>query len=538
MKTTPAPLALQSVLQELFPNILFFQSVTDDRQAAGYEETDIYRFIQKKNIDINEKDTLVHEMIKNKAYAPLFPDDALSEWDELQETIRKGGCDILKYFIKRSDIDFVRGYNDNVRKEITIYDSPVTDLFHNELFKGKAFYLGKLHEAETFGMIIEHSAHSIYWAFRIYAQKQYALIRLGREFLLAEPHEQWKNDLLKMMNDTSDANNYRGLCIYYNDFMDDYERIYKTLKKRASDIESAWNIIQELFVKNLKTLQGLQKKDKKIKKLRLAISYNTITMINQMLETKPREYDTAYKPKDFFRLAGQISGQLGHAYQIDSNFDFEDGSNIFSDSEMQYIRKFCKEMYRIIDGEDGLQYEEKDIIQIKNCLERGTVSAKVKKLYGELQKPFVKAIFGDSANIIERLYNKISNVPLNETTDDEENTDIDPEDITGRGNNAREHLDRFAYNFLALEFKEDDEKDFIKFIVKHGDPETLWEECKLYYRDRLPRKSDSVLFKAYSGKRKNVSHQFFSHKIVKALNEYGIWFRKTYEKEGRHGEKT
>jgi hypothetical protein len=254
--------------------------------------------------------------------------------------------------------------------------------------------------------------------------------------------------------------------------------------------------------------------------------------IKEILESSPKEYGSRYIPTEFVILAGQISGQLGPLYQktLDiikaKNFNPErDVDDRFSDSDKQNIRNCRKKMLKILDGEDKNKYEE--------CLKDGRYSDEIRLLYDLISSRYRKE-FSSSLEIIEGLYLQISSISLNDIKDDEENDD---EEDYNSDDNASPAVDKervikerrlFAEKFLEPKFNSPDEKDFIRYIAEEGDWSTLVNEFNRYKNEPKTHKNDSLIFKVYSGGRKNCDHTKFTNKIIIALKKYEKWLEEAH----------
>jgi hypothetical protein len=313
------PIDLSKVLKKLFPKVTFYPPVSDERQYKIPEKTDLYYFIQENNINYMEKDTLVFTMINSNKFSALFPKDPLQYRNELKAFLQNDDCQVIKFFINKTNEKFFEGFNAVVHEKAVMDNCAMPDvaqLFYKAVFNNKTYYYKDLSDPDILN-ICEHSPSSFYGAFEYYAHKQYTLIRLSREFFIGDLHEKWKSELSEKLNDRDKSNNYQGLNFYYNVndddnvFIDTYDNVYRELKQEGSDIDYAWNIINELFIQKHKGLQKLKEKNDSIKLQANFITGLTLKIMN-ILESTADEYDSRYTPAEFVILAGQISGQLGH----------------------------------------------------------------------------------------------------------------------------------------------------------------------------------------------------------------------------------
>lgn len=558
------PVILSGNLKDLFPYIRFFPPASDEWPSEWRERTDIYELIRKKNIKYEEKENLVLGMMRNKSdlFTALFPENAVEYWDELEMNIRGGDCQVIRFFINKINKKFLEGFNSVVGGEIKSESTPVIDvaeLFDEALFIGKTYLYYDLNDPKIIN-ICEHSPHSIYKTFEYYARKQYVLIRLAREFPIKDLRNKWKVELLEKIEKAELQNeienesifkSYMGLKYWYiekPDFISNFENAYKKLKKKDSDIEYAWEIIKELFINNLKIMQKLRiKENTENEKLRFNKIYNIEKEISKTMESKPQ--NNYFAPIDFVTLTGKISGQLGHLHKKEINLNNEAFSDyqMFSDHEIHKIKICCKNALKILRENYIDQLEEKEMIEFEECV-KGNTYNKIEMLYNKMSESYFRDILKESKEWIEELHGRVSEINISDMRQEDKDGDVqfdfDPED--GNYNDIPEELviiedrQKFA-NILAREFKEDEEKDFIRFIERDGPWPVILNELNRYYNEnpeneknknkKHKHKDKSLIFKTYKLDAKNAVHQPFSHKIFKALVNY----ERTELKEGKNG---
>jgi len=530
------PGILSKNLKELFPNGIFFRIISTMEQPANYK-TDLYKLIRKNKVNYKEKDDLLLWMMHSDLFSALFPDKPMLYWDELKEAIHSSGCPVIRFFINKINEKFLEGFNAAADERIRTANNPVTDvaeLFIESVFKRKTYFFD-FDDSELFN-ICEHWPSSIYKVFEYYARKQYTLIRLGREFPLEDLRKQWKEKLQKEIGNEGKSNIYMGLKNYYiekPDFISIFENAFeeitnkkpdKKITQKKSDVEFAWEIINELFINNLKIIQELRIKKENTQNERLKFNriYNIEIMISETLERKLKE--NPFSPMDFVTLAGKISEQLGFVFRKKINLKNEALADykIFSNYESQKIRKyykFLKEKY--ID-----QLEEKEMIKFEDCWD-STIEM-IKMIHKLILDPFFKDILHESKEWIEELYYKIPGHLFSEIK--QENKDGDVEFNYEPEENKYHYFfdeqaviieDRHEFaRILALEFKEDEEKDFISFIEKDGPWPIILNELYGYYKDKGKHNDDSLLFTVYKHDTKNAAHIPFKYKIRKTLSKY------------------
>lgn len=524
------PIKLSGILDELFPNIQFSIQYADD-SSGWLGKTEIYTLIRENNIDINnEPEIFVKKMIDDKKYtfAALFPKDAENEWDELKTKIVAGDCNIFNFFLGKIDGKFIEGYNTVVQKEIKLIDSPVVNNFNNEVFSEGTLAPGELNDPKTL-QICMHSTDSFYKTFEYYAHKQYTLIRLGREFPIEDLHKQWNEILKAKMKDENKSNKYRALNEYYENFLNDYERVYSETRKHKTDIAFAMEIIRKLFIESLKIVHKLLTANKrtKIYDIRSVFIYNVMTKIDEILESTPKNF-SSYAPTDFITLTGQISRQLGplsrkitnpQKYAAFSNFE------VFSTGELQKINSWGNKLFG--------NANESDVKQIEEVFIYGNTFDKIKLLYDKIHDPSYKFISKQSREEIAGLYNRIMTSPMSLLKKDDSSDALSDNRVTEQGDNRYLDFDetiviisdreKFAYKFLSPEFNADDEKYFIEFIAKEGNWMQIIDELNKYYNGYDKQLIKRLLFTEYCDGRKNADyrlHTKFSLKIVKVLKKY------------------
>jgi len=553
------PRILSKNLKELFPNGIFYRFLSSKDQPIN-DKTDLYRFIKRKKIDYKEKNALVLGMMEDDIFSALFPEKQERCWDELEAAINNG-CPVIRFYINKINEKFLEGFNASVDKSVRSDKKPVTDvaeLFDEAAFKRKT-YLLDFDDAELFN-ICEHSPSSVYKAFEYYARKQYSLIRLGREFPIKDLYEKWKlilkselPELKSKLSELKDelnkeikskkyneikSNKYIGLILYYNDnpdFISAFENVFKELTEekpydKKPDIEFAWEIISELFIKNLKIMQGLLiKENKKKEELIFNHIYNIELEIAETLERKPKE--NYYTPMDFITLAEKISELLGFVLRKKINLDYDafQNYNVFSDYEAQKIRKCYNNLFEFIQ-ENKIGQKEMEKIEIEECKKYGDTFDKIKILHKNVSNPAFKNLLLNSKEWIEELYSKIPGNRFSEIKQENKDGDIqlefDPEEYKyydfSEEQVVIEDRRKFA-KILEQEFKEDDEKDFISFIEKDGPWPVILYELNLYYKKeeyKGKHNNNSLIFTVYKHGIENAAHSLFAHKIKKALSKY------------------
>ena len=311
------PVRLTIILKGLFPNLILFDNKWP---GVGYDQMDICRLIQMKKINYEDKFALVFKMKDNKYFAPLFPKDNMAfgfEWEELRDSINDG-CPVIDFFIEKLNKKFIEGFNSTVIDEIKLSDPPKIDvvkLFIKTVFGKKALFIEQLNDPKALN-ICEHSPYSLYKAYEYFAHKQYTLFRLEKEFPVEDIHKRHKSDLKDKISNATKSSNFYALNAngYYINFLENYEKIFMELKESKPELYSGLDIINKLFIENLKCYENLQMKTKNTKTEKPWVLFisNVRIMIDKILESKADNYDNYYKPADFITLTGQIGGQIGH----------------------------------------------------------------------------------------------------------------------------------------------------------------------------------------------------------------------------------
>jgi hypothetical protein len=488
---------LSKILGKLFPMVRFPfppENWPSDWAKNWLKKMDIYNLIQKNKIDYTKMETLVWAMMQSEIYGNLFPKDAQREWEDLEKSIQAEEYNVMCYFIKNINKEFIRGFNNVVQGEIKRQNS-VLERFY-KILNGKTFLPNEFGNPKSMN-ICEHSPSSFYKAFEYYAHKQYTLIRLGMQFPVEELHKKWKSDLEEKLKDRDIHNNYLGLEYFYIDFLENYETVYTEIKENNSSIDLALEIIDDLFVKELVI------KDKKTKSVIKSLPffmYNVKIMIDKRLESTPKTYSTTpYEPTDFITLTGQISGQIGYVIKEKDDPDKKD----LDDADRHNIRNYW-EILR-----ENLMYE-KDRERFEEC---DNNFEKVKMLYDKIRDSddnYYRKLFGDKIHTIEALYKKISyEFTLIENLDslkkNEGSITIIP------------HASVVINDFIRKEFDTDADEEFIKSILEEGRGSIFGDTFVTNYY----KKSDTLKFSYnYSEGQKNDYSKIFAHRLKKALKKY------------------
>ena len=353
---------LMKILKELFPQIIFFRDLTNEQQSIKSKsivnKANLVRLIHKNKINYKDKQALVQGMMTSGIFSILFPPDPKKY---------KSGP-VIKFFINKTNEDFLHGFDKSVDKRVNSNNNPVIDvaeLFYKDVFEGKTYFFDEINDPKILN-ICEHSPSSIYTAFEYYAHKQYTLLRLGREFLINDLYEKWKTELESKLPKSKDkpsdeirTNNYWALTLYYNNFINIYENVYKEQKGKKPDIALAWDIINGLFINEHIGLLKLKEKEKNNETMKhynnnLTILYRKIF---QVLESTPKKYESRYIPTEFIILAGQISGQLGHKYF--GNEELNDNGSEDDDFDSKVDEKINKDKY--INDNSYITYAVEDV---------------------------------------------------------------------------------------------------------------------------------------------------------------------------------
>jgi len=387
---------LSTLLNELFPNIIFFPPLTNEKWKI---ETDICTLIIKKNItDYLNKEILVKEMLKCELFDVLFQ----NEYKEKIMDILKNNNEnfnIIKAYIEIINEKYIQGFNTVVQDDIKINTSAtdIIDSFINGTFEDETYYLEDLKYAKKL-ISAGHSPASIYGIFEYYAHKQYTLIRLGREYLIEKLYLNWKTELEEKIETSDKSSNYWAFQKnkFYINFMENYENTYAALAESTSinnnqtDIVLAWDIITKLFIENLKILQT--KPDHFESQFKKKVKY----MIEKTLESTPKNYN-AYIPTDFLKLSGQIGGQLGNSNKINAiNADIHEKP--WNEISFTYLtkKKNDSEKEILFDPEDKNNKEIGSTLVIKHNWER-FINDHLKKIFKEdSEKHFINFVSNEN----------------------------------------------------------------------------------------------------------------------------------------------
>lgn len=531
---------LSGTLSSLFPLVNFFSPRKGKKNKASgkskkpqiaFEEYEISKLVRIRKIGYQDTEKLAWEMMKSEYFRFLFPVNARENWNELNAKIKHGNCRIIEFFAGKIDRKYLEGLNSDIPDEIQIKDSPVLALFLETVFRGVSLSIFELSEIKKLD-ICRHSTSSLYRAFSYFARKQYTLIRLAREFTIPTLHDEWKSELGKKLMEKRASNIYLGLIYYYDKdserfFIDLLENTFNDrmkLRNNESEIDFAWAILFELFINHLRRLREIRKrkgiaidnpKTPRNKIYYLAkkesdYTFNVIDTIEKILESKPLKIkENSYVPIGFITLSGQISGQLKYLKLLKDHDDFKD----FSPSEMKTIGNYYSKL---------ADFPITGIIAQNNS--NIDVHDKVRILYNNIR------FFSDSQKeIIRGLYAKASpDVQLNEDLDEDENVAIN----TGYYDEKEINEEREIFSeCLKIEFKNDDEIDFIQSIKEEKNWLIISGELIGYYHELKEYENDSFIFRLYRGKRKNATHKPFKSKIIKSIGHYRESYKKIQQRE-------
>ena len=544
-------------LNTLFPQIIFFPSLygkvshkNDDMQKEP--EADICTFINEKKIPYGDKKTLVLEMARNDQFDALFPMQAVFK-DRISDRLNDldDGFNVINFYIETINREYVRGFNKSVQKDIDPVDF-ATGYFEKMVFEGKTYLLKDLGNEYVKRLVKElgvcqRSPISIYDAFEYYARKHYALVRMALEFETL--YEQWKKDLEEKISKSNISGNYFYLgqkAGFYADFiktLDTAHNAYDQLIQNKPDtVSKARAILNKIFVEGLKNHgKPLNKNGIKSASFEFHFMGNVAMMIEDTLERKSVD---PYRPTDFVTLAGQVCKQLGPVKkksQLEKNSKQKTKVD-FSRSELENIRNYCSILKQFTaENEDWLkELEEKRRSEVEQYLKHGTSFDKIKMLYFVATAFSGRNIFPKiTVDIIHGLYEKISvavfaNIGHNNEDGDE--YAFDPEDKNYHADihklEVSEDWEKFVTNFLVLEFKMDDERDFIHFFLEERNRLEIRDDLMSYF-SKGKHNTDSLIFAEYKKGKKNANdHGLFAKKLKKAGQKYLKWYNDTYPPKG------